>query len=111
MLPSDQRNTDRWFNTSIFNRNSAQALGSNLRTFPFRFSNVRLDKQRRLDASINKSFAITEKVKMRFRADAFNIENTPVLRGPNTDPVSGAFGTITAQEPPRSFQFSLNLQF
>lgn len=40
-----------------------------------------------------------------------NIQNTPVLRGPNTDPVSGAFGTITAQEPPRSFQFSLNLQF
>ncbi|MDZ4802624.1 MAG: carboxypeptidase-like regulatory domain-containing protein [Bryobacteraceae bacterium] len=111
VLPSDQRNTDRWFNTSIFNRNSAEVLASNLRTFPFRFSNVRLDKQRRLDFSLNKSFPITEKVRMRFRGDVFNVENTPVLRGPNTDPVSGAFGRITAQEPPRSFQFSLNLQF
>ena len=111
MLPSDQRNADRWFNTSIFNRNSAQALANNIRTFPFRFSNVRLDAQRRLDFSLNKTFPIGERFKMRFRGDVFNVENTPVLRGPNADPVNGAFGTITAQEPPRSFQFSLNLQF
>ncbi len=111
VLASDQRNADRWFNTAIFNRNSQQALGSNVRTFPLRFSNVRLDSQRRLDASLNKTFQINERFRMRFRADAFNIQNTPVLRGPNTDPISGAFGTITAQEPPRSFQFSLNLQF
>ena len=111
VLPSDQRSVDRWFNTSIFNRNSAQALASNIRTFPYRFSNVRFDAQRRLDLSVNKTFAINERFRMRFRADCFNVENTPVLRGPNTDPVNGAFGSITAQEPPRSFQFSLNLQF
>jgi hypothetical protein len=111
VLPKDQRNTDRWFNTSIFNRNSGQVLANNIRTFPFRFSNVRQDAQRRLDLSLNKTFQINERFRMRFRADSFNVENTPVLRGPNTDPVSGAFGTITAQEPPRSFQFSLNLQF
>jgi hypothetical protein len=110
-LPSDQRNADRWFNTAIFNRNSAQALANNIRTFPFRFSNVRLDSQRRLDFSLNKTFPIGERFRMRFRGDVFNVENTPVLRGPNADPVNGAFGTITAQEPPRSFQFSLNLQF
>ena len=103
---TDQRSVDRWFNTSIFNRNSAQALASNIRTFPYRFSNVRFDAQRRLDLSVNKTFAINERFRMRFRADCFNVENTPVLRGPNTDPVNGAFGTITAQEPPRSFQFS-----
>jgi hypothetical protein len=111
VLPSDQRNADRWFNTAIFNRNSAQALANNIRTFPFRFSNVRLDPQRRLDFSLNKTFPINERFRMRFRGDVFNVENHPVLRGPNTDPVNGAFGTITAQEPPRSFQFSLNLQF
>jgi hypothetical protein len=110
-LPTDQRNADRWFNTSVFNTNSSQVLANNIRTFPFRFSNVRLDRQRRLDFSLNKTFPIGERFRMRFRADAFNVENTPVLRGPNTDPVNGAFGRITAQEPPRSFQFSLNLQF
>ena len=111
VLPSSERNVDRWFNTSVFNTNSAQALASNIRTFPFRFSNVRLDNQRRLDFSLNKTFPIGERFRMRFRGDVFNVQNTPVLRGPNTDPVNGAFGRITAQEPPRSFQFSLNLQF
>ena len=111
VLPSDQRNTDRWFNTDIFNKRSQDVLASNIRTFPLRFSNVRFDSQRRLDFSINKTFPITERFRMRFRADAFNIENTPVLRGPDTNPTSTTFGRITAQEPPRSFQFSLNLQF
>lgn len=111
VLPSSERNTDRWFNTTIFNRNSGQVLASNIRTFPFRFSTARFDSQRRLDFSLNKTFPIGERFRLRFRGDVFNVENTPVLRGPNTDPVNGAFGTITAQEPPRSFQFSLNLQF
>jgi hypothetical protein len=110
-LSSDQRSTDRWFNTAIFNKNSAQQLASNVRTFPLRFSNVRFDSQRRLDGSLNKTFKMTEKMKMRFRADVFNALNEPVLRGPNTTVTSSAFGTITAQEPPRSFQFGLTLQY
>jgi hypothetical protein len=110
-LPSDKRNTDRWFNTDIFNKNSAQQLASNVRTFPLRFSNVRFDSQRRWDFSLNKSFRLNEKARIRFRADAFNALNEPVLRGPSTSVTSSAFGTITAQEPPRSFQFSLQMMF
>jgi hypothetical protein len=110
-LPSEQRNADRWFNTSIFNRASTDVLASNIRTFPLRFSNVRLDSQRRWDFSINKTFRITEAVKMRFRADTFNALNEPVLRGPQTNPTASDFGRVSAQEPPRSFQFSLNMQF
>ena len=49
-LPSDQRNVDHWFNTAIFDRLSGDQVASNLRTFPLRFSNVRFDSQRRLDA-------------------------------------------------------------
>jgi hypothetical protein len=86
-------------------------LASNVRTFPLRFSNVRYDSQRRWDFSLNKTFRFTEKARMRFRADAFNALNEPVLRGPNTTATSGGFGTITAQEPPRSFQFSLQMMF
>ena len=111
VLASNQRNTDHWFNTSIFDRASADQLASNLRTFPLRFSNVRFDSQRRLDFSLNKTFDITERVKLRFRGDTFNALNTPVLRGPDTSATSSTFGTINAQESPRSFQFSLNLQF
>jgi hypothetical protein len=111
VLPSDQRNADRWFNTDVFDKNSRNALASNIRTSPLRFSNIRLDSQRRWDFSLNKTFPINERFKMKFRADTFNLLNEPVLRGPTTDPTNSSFGKITAQEPPRSFQFALTLVF
>jgi len=111
VLPSDQRNTDRWFNTDVFNRNSAQVLASNISTSPLRYSNIRQDTQRRLDLSANKTFRISEQFRMVFRADTFNARNEVVLQGPNTTPTNSAFGRITAQEPPRSWQFSLTLKF
>ncbi|MSV28912.1 MAG: hypothetical protein EXQ52_09235 [Bryobacterales bacterium] len=111
VLPSSERNADRWFNTDVFDKNSRNVLGSNLRTFPLRFSDIRLDSQRRWDFSLNKTFRINERFKTQFRADTFNALNEPVLRGPTTDPTNTVFGRITAQEPPRSFQFSLNVKF
>jgi hypothetical protein len=68
VLPSDQRSADRWFNASIFDRASGDQLASNLRTFPLRFSNVRFDSQRRIDFSLNQTFTINERFKMRSRA-------------------------------------------
>jgi hypothetical protein len=111
VLPSDQRNADRWFNTDVFDKRSTVQLASNLRTFPLRFGNVRLDSQRRWDFSLNKSFQISERIKTKFRVDSFNALNEPVLRGPDANPTSSTFGRITAQEPSRSFQASLNVQF
>jgi len=111
VLPKSERNTDRWFNTSVFNRNSQQQLGSNIRTSPLRYSNIRADSQRRWDFSARKTFRIREGVSMVFRGDTFNALNEVVLRAPNTSVTNSAFGTVTAQEPPRSWQFSLTLQF
>ena len=54
---------------------------------------------------------MTERITTEFRAETFNTMNHPVLRGPNTTPTNGAFGTITAQEPPRSWQLALKLLF
>jgi len=110
-LPDDQRSVDRWFNTEAFNRNSAQQLASNIRTAPFRFSGVRNHPQSRWDLSAIKNFKVTERMTMQFRAECFNVTNHPVLRGPNTTPTSAAFGTITSQEPPRSWQGALKLTF
>ncbi len=111
VLPSDQRNTDRWFNTDVFNRRSTDVLAWNVRTAPLRYSNIRTDSQRRLDLSANKTFRVTEGIRVIFRADTFNARNEVVLRAPNTDPVNTAFGRVTAQEPPRSWQFSLSVKY
>jgi hypothetical protein len=111
VLPSDQRNADRWFNTAVFNRNSAQQLGSNIRTAPLRYSNIRTDSQRRWDFSAIKNFKINERFTMKFRAESYNVLNEPVLRGPDTGVTSSSFGRVTAQEPPRSWQFALVLAY
>ncbi len=110
-LDSSQRNTDRWFNTDVFNRRSTDVLASNIRNAPLRYSNIRTDSQRRLDLSANKTFVLYERMRLIFRADTFNARNEVVLRAPNTDPVNSAFGRVTAQEPPRSWQFALTLKF
>jgi Carboxypeptidase regulatory-like domain/TonB dependent receptor len=112
VLPRDQRSVDRWFNTDAgFNRNSAQQLASDIRVSPLRFSGVRADGQARWDFSAIKHFRVTEKGTMDFRAECLNAWNHPNLLTPNTTPTSSAFGTITGQDVPRTWQMSLKLGF
>jgi hypothetical protein len=112
VLPRSQRSVDRWFNTDAgFNRNNAQQLASNLRVSPLRFSGIRSDGQSRWDFSAIKNFRITEKLRTQFRAECLNAWNHPNLGSPNTTPTNTAFGTITSQDVPRSWQFSLKVSY
>jgi hypothetical protein len=108
VLPPDQRNVDRWFNTDAgFNKNAAQQLTDQVKTSPLRFSGVRAPGQARWDFSLFKDFPlVTERVKIQFRAECINAWNHPNLFGPNTTPTNSAFGRITAQDVPRAFMFS-----
>ena len=111
-LPADKRNPDRWFNTDAgFNKSTAQQLASNLRVSPLRFSNIRANGQSRWDLSAIKQFRITERFRLQFRAECLNAMNHPNLLAPNTTPTNAAFGAITGQDVPRSWQFSLKLSF
>jgi hypothetical protein len=112
LLPKDKRSVDQWFNANAgFNRNSAQALASNIRVSPLRFSGVRGDGQARADFSLIKKFPIKENIQMQYRAECINALNHPNLFAPNTSPTSSAFGTITGQDVPRLWQMSLTLKF
>ena len=112
VLPEDKRNVDAWFDVNAgFNRLVPQQLASNLRTFPLRFNGVRGPNQDRWDFSLIKNFRITERWNTQFRAETFNAMNHPNLADPNTDPTNSAFGTITGQDPPRSWQMSLKVTF
>jgi hypothetical protein len=112
-LKSDQRDVDRWFNTDAgFNRNSAQQLASNVRTFPLRFNGIRGDNQTRWDFSLSKKFLITERVNASFKAETFNAFNHVNFNAPNTNPADSNFGRITGtQSAGRSFQFALKITY
>ncbi len=112
LLPKGQRSVDQWFNVNVgFERNNALQLASNLRTFPIRFNGIRGPIQARWDFGLIKTFVITERWKLQSRAESFNVANYANLSNPNTGVTSGAFGTITGQDPPRSWQGALKLTF
>ena len=60
---------------------------------------------------LGKTFPIKEQVLAEFRAEAFNVTNTPSLMAPNTNFGNAAFGSITTALDPRVFEFVLKLQF
>lgn len=65
-----------------------------------------------VDASIFKNFLFTERYRLQFRAEAFNIENRPNFNNPNaTVSTSVTFGRITAANNPRVLQFALKMFF
>jgi hypothetical protein len=112
-LPNDQRTVGQWFNVNAgFNRNSAQQLSRNLITFSSRFSGVRGDGMNTMNLSAIKETAVHERMKVQFRAEAFNALNHPMFAAPNTSVTSTSFGTITSQNGyPRRVQLSLKLVY
>jgi hypothetical protein len=112
-VPSDQRSIDHWFNMNAgFQRDSAQQLSYNLRTFPLRFSSIRAAMQNNWDASAIKKFRIHERYEVTFRAESFNALNHAWFSIPNTTPTSTSFGTVTATlGNPRNLQLGLKLTF
>lgn len=112
-LPRGDRTVDRWFNVDAgFERNSGRVLSSNLRTFPIRFSGVRVATLNNWDLSLIKNTQIKEKVRIQFRMEAINALNHAQFLGPNTDPTSTAFGRVTDERAwPRVVQFGLKMLF
>jgi hypothetical protein len=60
---------------------------------------------------LGKTFRLTERAGLEFRAEAFNATNTPPLGNPNGSYGNPAFGTITSALDPRVFEFVLKLHF
>ena len=58
-----------------------------------------------------KRTTITERLSIDFRAEAFNLTNTPPLSAPNVVAGAAGFGSITAAGDPRVLQMALKLNF
>ena len=86
-----------------------------------RFGNVGRNTMRgpgavNMDFSLFRTFRLTEKVSMQFRAEAFNLSNTPHFGNPNGNANSSNFGKVLGLAAgglgePRSFRFGLRLSF
>jgi hypothetical protein len=104
-LPSDERNTRRWFNTdaftSILTGPSVDATPvDHLRTLPFRFEDVRADTINNLDLSLIKNVSFRGGMELQLRAEFINALNEPYLATGDgqivVNPTTSTFGQITA---------------
>jgi len=65
-----------------------------------------------MDVSLFRSFKLTEQLDMQFRAETFNVSNTPHFANPNGNVNSSNFGRVlSVANDPRSFRFGLRLSF
>ena len=63
------------------------------------------------DLGVNKSFRITERARLQFRSEFFNVLNHTNFAIPDSNISDAAFGTIRSTFPARQIQFALKLMF
>ncbi len=105
--PAAGRSADQWFDTSAVTK-PAPGTNGNLG-----IQSNNAPGQKYMDLSLFKGVNLTERLKIQFRAEAFNIANTPQYDRPNNTQGDPNFGRITGtqQGTQRRTQFALRLMF
>jgi hypothetical protein len=112
VLSRDVRNTNKWFDTTNFNKVSSQQLSMHYRTIGGPWGWFRGSRLNQCDLSVLKNIKITERVAGQFRAEAINAFNQVWFNNPDTSPTSSTFGQVTGeQEQPRKIQLELRVTF
>jgi hypothetical protein len=99
-----------WFNVSAFATPPAYQYGTVRRTF----TTVRAPGISNLDTSLVKDTHFFERINSEFRAEFFNVTNSPHFAPPDTARADAAFGTISSvlnAPPQREIQFALKVSF
>ncbi len=99
------RSAGLWFNKAAFTAAGQFSIGNSSR------NPVRGPGLQDADLMLSKTFRLTERFLFEFRAEAFNVSNTPPLNDPNGSFGSAAFGTITSAGNPRDFEFAAKIRF
>ena len=106
---SNQARVLAWFNAAAFATPPAYTYGTMRRTF----TTVRGPGVQNLDASLQKETNF-ERISTEFRAEFFNVTNTPHFSMPDMARQDAAFGTITSvipSPPEREIQVALKISF
>ncbi len=112
-LYSAPRTINNWFNPAAFATPAVDTwgnLGRNIGRGPGYYE---------IDTALEKQIPLNEKLKLEFRAEAFNLLNHPIFGDPDSDVSDSSFGVITSQlntgatgiGSSRRLQFMLRLEF
>ena len=103
-----QTRLNRYFNTSVFSQPDAFTFGNTGRILP----DVRGPGIAQWDFALFKRTNIGERFGVEFRAELFNMFNTPLFRHPGTALGTPQFGVISGTRGnPRLVQFGLRVRF
>jgi Carboxypeptidase regulatory-like domain len=104
-LPPGQRNINQWFKLSDFVAPPQYTFGNSgtgILTGPGYFD---------VDLGVNRTFRLTEKFGLTYRAEWFNSFNHANFNNPNASIGTAPAGTISGTQPPRIIQMALKLAF
>ncbi len=106
-LSGDNRSLARWFDTGAFAVQPLYTVGNTGR------NTLEGPGRKQLDFSLFKNFAVAEKKTLQFRAEFFNVTNTPNFGVPGNSLGAANFGVIgdTGASLPRNLQFALKFLF
>jgi hypothetical protein len=101
-----------WFDTTAFARVTAVRFGTVGR------NTMRGPGVVNTDLSLFRRFKITERIHLEFRAESFNLSNTPHFANPSGNANSSSFGRVTATQSgadaigrSREYRFALRAEF
>ena len=97
----------RFFDISAFTVPAPFTFGNTARTLP----DVRGPGRRNYNLALAKNTRLTERVGLVFRAEAFNLTNTPFFMPPGINLGASGFGVISQALGERQVQFTLKLVF
>jgi hypothetical protein len=104
-LPSDQRSVSRWFDTSAFANPAPLAFGNSPR------SGLRAAPVITTDATVEKSFSLTERWKLDLRGEFYNLFNHAIFNVPGFTLGAGDFGVVSSARAPRTAQLVARLSW
>lgn len=99
------RGAAKWFNTAAFAQAPQFTLGTSSR------NPVRGPGLQDADLMLGKTFRVNERWSIEFRAEAFNVSNTPPFNDPSGVFGTPAFGAITSAGNPRDFELAGKIHF